>query len=150
MSWNKWESAAERGPWSLFTRLLVLFVAITVVVGIAGFVLNPFRQAGRIVDKTIDADNVLYNYEWFKQQFRSVGAIDKKIVAQEKAVSSIKSQLGLRSEWTRDDRIEHDRLASIVTGLEQQRADMVATYNARAAMANRQIFMGSDCPEHLQ
>ena len=150
MSWKKWESAAERGPWPLFVRLGVLCLAIVVVVGIAGFVLNPFRQAGRVIEKTIDADNVLYNYEWFKQQFRSVKAIDKKIASQNKAVSGLESQLGPRSEWAREDRIERDRLASIVTGLEQQRADMVATYNARAAMANRQIFMGDDCPDHLQ
>ena len=150
MSWKSYEDAAERGPLPLFWKVLGPVVLIVVVVGVVGFALNPFRQAGRIIDKTIDADNVLYNYEWFKQQWRSVNAIDRKIEAQQSAVNRFESSAGPRTDWTRADKIEHARISSIVTGLEQQRADMVATYNARAAMANRQIFMGNDCPQYLE
>jgi hypothetical protein len=154
MSWESWERAAEHGPYSIAWKVgcfaFVLIAVVSVVGGVAAFVANPFRQAGRVVEKTIDADNVIYNYEWFKRQWRDVGAIDTKIAAQQKAVSSFEDSAGPRTDWTRDDKIEHARLSSIVTGLEQQRADIVALYNARAAMVNRQIFMGRDCPEHIQ
>ena len=149
MSWKSWDRAAEKGPVAIWWKVVGAMVVITVTLGVLWFVFNPFRQANRIIEKTIDADNVLYNYEYFKQQWRAVQAIDTKIDAQKKAVDAFEKSAGPRKDWKYGDREEHARLASIVTGLEQQRADMVAQYNARAAMANRKIFMGTDCPDHI-
>lgn len=150
MSWDKWGQAAERGPAAIFLKAVGLGLMFVIILGVIGFNMNPFRQAGRIINKTIDADNVLYNYEYFKQQWRSVEAIDQKIASQQGGVLRFEDSAGPRSDWSRDDKIEHARLSSIVIGLEQQRADMVAQYNARAAMANRSIFLGNDCPQHIQ
>jgi hypothetical protein len=150
MSWTKWERAAERGPEAMLWKVGILILSATVLIGGVSFVLMPFIQGGRIVEKTMDADNVLYNYEWFKQQWRSIQAIDRKIVVQREAAGRFTEVAGPRSDWTREDKIEHARLDSIVVGLKQQRADMVATYNARASMANRSIFMGGDCPNYIQ
>lgn len=154
MFWKSWERTADKGPSAIAWRAGCFVLCALLVVSAVGsclhFVANPFVQGQRIIDKTIDADNVLYNYEWFKRQWRDVQAIDNKIVFQHQAVKQLEDAAGGRSSWTREDREEHARLASIATGLEQQRADMVALYNARASMANRQIFMGGDCPDHIQ
>ena len=150
MSWESWGDAAERGPGAIAWKVGCFVVVMIVVLGAVGLVFNPFRQAARIIEKTIDADNVIYNYEWFKTQWRAVRAIDKKIAAQQGAANQFTEVAGKRSDWPRDDRMEHARLMAVVTGLQQQRADMVAQYNARAAMANREIFMGDDCPDHLE
>ena len=114
------------------------------------FVFNPFKQASRIVNKTIDADNVIYNYEWFKRQWRDVQAVDKKIAEQEAALNQYAQELGPRKDWGRIDKEEYARLNSVCIGLKQQQADMKAEYNAKANMANREIFMGSDCPERIE
>ncbi len=151
MTWKSYEQAAERGPMSLFWKVLFPILAIVVVIGVLGFVMNPFRQAGRIINKTIDADNVIYNYEWFKQRHEDVGAIDSKIRGADASVAAFAESAGPRAEWHREDRIEHSRLSAVALGLQQQRADVAAEYNARSRMANRSIFKAGDAelPESI-
>ena len=149
-SWEKTGERVERGPFSAILCIGGLFMFIVLFIGVASFVGNPFAQAARVVNKTIDADNVIYNYEYFKKQWRAVDAIDRKIIVQREAVTQFKGDAGLRKEWGYEDKTECARISSIVTGLEQQRADMAADYNAKAAMANRSIFMGNDCPEEIR
>lgn len=158
MSWKSWEDAAERGPgaigWKVFWLAVPVFVVLSIcggLIGVVGFGLNPFRQAGRVINKTIDADNVIYNYEWFKQRYEDIQAIDAKIVFSSRAVAQFKEDAGERTDWKREDREEHSRLSSIKLGLEQQAADLVAEYNARSRMANRAIFKAGDVelPERI-
>lgn len=156
MSWKSLEDAAERGPFGFAAKvgcgtiLLVTFFGICI--SVIGFGLNPFKQAGRIIDRTIDADNVLANYEWFKQRHEDIGAIDEKIVIQQEAVDAFAEAAGPRETWHREDREEHARLSVVVAGLKQQRADIAAEYNARSRMMNRSIFKAGDVelPERIE
>lgn len=149
MSWKSWEQAAERGPMAVVWKVFWAVLALSIVIGVVGFVLNPFRQAARIADKTMDADNVIYNYEWFKQRYQDVRAVDAKIVSSRQSVAAFEQSAGPRKEWTREDRIEHSRLSSVLLGLRQQRNDLAADYNARSRMANRSIFKGGDLPDSI-
>lgn len=148
MSWKPYEKAAEGGPMSLFWKILVPITTIIVVVSVLGFaismVFNPFRQVGRVINKTIDADNMIYNYEWFKQRHESIGAIDVKILDSSVVVGQFKEDVGPRADWHREDREEFSRLSSVLLGLKQQRADLAAEYNARSRMVNRAIFKAGD------
>lgn len=159
---NGWERTAERverGPVSAMVTIGCLSAVALVIVGLfvvvgssLGFIANPFKQAARVINKTIDADNVIYNYEWFKRQHESIGAIDGKIAESDTAVRSYEESLGDRKDWDREDKIEHSRLESVLLGLRQQREDMVAEYNARSRMANRNIFKAGDIelPERIE
>lgn len=155
MSWKSLERAADDGPmqltWWFFWRGFVCFLLLTAVGGCMSLVTNPFRQAGRIVAKTIDADNVIANYEWFKQQHESIAAIEAKIVGAQQAVVAFEKSAGDRKDWHRVDREEHARLSAIALGLEQQRSDLAATYNARSRMVNRSVFKTGDAalPESI-
>jgi len=144
MSWDRLEKAGDKGPEALFMWVFWRLLAVGIIVGAVGFVFNPFKQAGRIINKTIDADNVIYNYEWFKQRHESISALDKKVADAEAAADTFKKEAGPRDTWHREDRIEHSRLAAVALGLTQQRADMAAEYNARGRMANRSIFKMGD------
>lgn len=151
MSWKSYESAIERGPFSIFLKIFLLIIGISIVVGVAGILFNPFKQGARIIEKTIDADNVIYNYEWFKRQHESIGALDNKIKQQQGSLENFKSELGNRNEWDRLDKEEYDRLNTILIGLQQQREDAAAEYNARSRMVNRSIFKTGDVelPERI-
>ena len=159
MARNGWERTGNRlakGPgsavaWLLFAGL-PLVVVVVVVFWVLGFFGNAFNQGRRIIDKTIDADNVIANYEWFKQRHESIQAIDGKIVDSQEAVDAFKAELGPRKDWHREDRIEHDRLNTVLLGLKQQREDMAAEYNARSRMVNRSIFKTGDTqlPERIE
>ena len=150
-NWGKYERAAEKGPFSIFWKLMLLFIGISVVCTVVGVVSYPFIQARRVYEKTLDADNVIYNYEWFKQRYEDIDAIDSKIVQAKAAVEQFKVDAGERKDWDRMDKEEFSRLSSVELGLNQQRADIAAEYNARSRMANRKIFkMGdTELPQHI-
>lgn len=131
------------GRWT-FWKFFFVFLPIVIVLAGLGYAVRLASQPARIIEKTFDADNVIHNYEWFKQRYQSILAIDQKITDAKKTVEQFKKEAGVRENWHREDREEHSRLSAIAQGLEQQRADLAAEYNARSKMANRSIFKAGD------
>lgn len=111
---------------------------------------KSFETVEGIIDKTLTADNALYNYEWFKQQAEDIKAIEGKIEIAILARESFKVEAGDRKDWTFEDKTESARLGAISQGLQSQYKDMVATYNARSKMANRNIFQDGKIPAVLE
>lgn len=106
-------------------------------------------QPGRIVQKTFDADNVIYNYEWFRQQYADIGGMATKLKNAEDARTSFELSAGPRADWKLSDRQQWDQLNRIVLGLQNQRVTMVAEYNGQASKANRSIFLAG-LPDHIE
>lgn len=147
------EERFERRPIRTILSLGFSAIGIVALLGMGscaiGMVANPFHQAARIVNKTIDADNVIANYEWFKRQVQDVNAIDVKVTTAEQAILTFSQSAGPRESWKFDDRQEWSRLNAVLQGLRGQRTQMVAEYNARTSMANRDLFRTSDLPAEL-
>ena len=150
MSWDSLERSAEKGPISLGVRLILIVVVLAVVIWGIRLFLMPAQQAARIAEKTLDADNVIYNYEYFKQAYQDIGAMDLKIATAGAAIDDFNESAGPREKWDFRDKEESARLRTNLTGLQNVRNDMVATYNARARMVNRSIFMGKDVPSLIE
>lgn len=110
---------------------------------------NTIQTGHDIVDKTINADNAIYNYEWFKQTYEDIQALKNKTEIAQKQVEQFKIDAGDRSKWTFEDKTEFSRLQSVSQGLQSQLEDVVATYNARAKMANRSIFKDGLIPNMI-
>lgn len=137
--------------WILF--VLGTFVALSIGGIVLGIVALPFHAASNlvdtghgIIDKTLNADNAIYNYEWFKQQVQDIKANQQKSQIADQAVISFESSAGTRSEWTFEDKTEDSRLRSVAQGLHAQDANLVADYNARSSEANRSIFQDGLIP----
>lgn len=109
-------------------------------------VTTPLQTAKDVVQKTLNADNVIQNYEWFKQQYQDYNAINQKISDADSSIVRFKRDAGDRSKWTFEDKNEYSRLSSIYDGLKYQQADIAAKYNARSQMMNRELFKTSDLP----
>lgn len=134
--------------------------SVIIVLGVFGFgvlsigscilrpVLYPVNQAIKVYEKTLDADNMIYNYEYFKQQYQDILAIDKKIINAKFELDSF-INLTPRQNWDFQDKQEYSRLTTNFTGLKNVKNEMIATYNARANMMNRKIFMGKDIPAQI-
>jgi len=154
--WEEMESRIDKGPWSAFASVgcfaITAVVILVIVFSSLGFVGNVFTQGQRVVNKTIDADNMIYNYEWFKQRHEDIGAIDSKIELSKSSLKRFTDSAGDRKDWHREDREEHARLSTVQLGLEQQRADLIAEYNARSRMVNRSVFKTGDTelPERVE
>lgn len=96
-----------------------------------------------VIQKTYDANNVIYNYEWFKQRYEDIQAIDTKITNAETSKTNFETSAGPRDKWTFEDKTEDSRLGSVVLGLQNQKEDLIAEYNARAKESNRNIFQNN-------
>ncbi len=128
-------------------------IAILAVLGVGGGLvfggLNLLAQPGRVIQKTFDADNMIYNYEWFRTQYADIQAMDAKVAAAQASLASFEASAGPRTDWALSDRQQWDQLNRMVLGLTNQRTTMVATYNGRASQANRSIFMAG-LPDFIQ
>lgn len=128
---------------------IAVLAGLSLVGGIAFGGLNLLAQPGRVVQKTFDADNMIYNYEWFRTQYADIQSMDAKIAAVQQSIASFEASAGERSTWASSDRNRWDFLNSQLIGLQNQRTTMVATYNGRSSQANRSIFMAG-LPETVQ
>ncbi len=99
-----------------------------------------------VIDKVVNANNAIYNYEWFKQQSEDIKANQNKIGIADQAVTDFEISAGSRTSWTFEDKTEDSRLRSVAQGLRSQQETLVADYNARAKEADRNIFLNGIVP----
>ena len=112
-------------------RLLLIASALSAIT--VGLVVQ--QSACGVMSKTLDADNVIHNYEWFKRMNKSILSRVGDI-AGHKAVAT-------DPEATRQEK----QLARMeLRGMKTTCRTMVGKYNARAAMANRNLFKTDDTP----
>jgi len=125
--------------------VLLIVVVLSVIVWVAKVVTRPARTASDIIERTLDADNVIYNYEWFKQIVEDIEAMEKKVEITAQSVEDFKD---LHSkpydEWTFDDKNEMSRLRTDLRGQRAHLEQLKADFRARAKMANRTIFKGDN------
>ena len=118
-----------------YVMLSIMFFFFLSIIGLVfGVITLPFHAASNIVqtdhdiiDKTINADNVLYNYEWFKQQYEDIQAMENKIRIAHTAVETFKLTAPDRKEWTFEDKNEFNRLSAVEQGLKSEIESMIAT-----------------------
>ena len=97
-------------------------------------------SAHGIIDKTYNADNAIYNYEWFKTQYEKIQANRNQIQNLKDSLISFKETYGNVTTWDYITKEEYNRLNIMYIGLQNQDETLVADYNARSKMANRNIF----------
>jgi hypothetical protein len=138
---------------ALVAILLVGGAIFSLATGIISF---PFHMAGNeiqtahdVVDKTINADNAIYNYEWFKQTYEDINAQKAQLSNAQQTFDSFVAGSGDRKNWTFEDKNEYSRLSSVVLGIKNNLEQTIANYNARAKMANRAIFQNSILPNFI-
>lgn len=132
---------------------LSLFALVFKIAILPFFVANKVVDSGtEIINKTLDSDNVMYNYEWFKSQYNSYLALQKKTDEAKAQVKSFEDSMkGItRDKWSPEQTNELARLNTVVSGFQYQLEDCIKEYNARSKMANRSIFKTHDLPEQLE
>jgi hypothetical protein len=101
---------------------------------------NEVNSAQKVVEKTYDADNVIYNYEWFKRQQEDIRATEKQIDNTIQQQKEFVEFWGPPNLWDTTTKEEYNRITKNLVGQKNFYADLVAEYNARSQMANRAIF----------
>lgn len=134
-------------PYKTLIIATILFVATITGGWMLKAALLPARtvttqidSAGDIIDKTYDADSAIYNYEWFKTQYEDIKATER-IVRNTKAEMDAYIKLyGNASSWDWQTKQDYNSLQRKYLGQQNYYEDLVAEYNARSKMANRNIF----------
>jgi hypothetical protein len=135
-------------------------VGILIVVLAGGFLIkvimfpvhvaqNELNLAHDAIDKTINADNAIYNYEWFKQKYADIEATKRQLESSRTNHELYRKSLGDRSTWTFEDKTEDARLNAVVLGLQTNLESQIGDYNARASMATRNIFEDHVLPNFI-
>lgn len=154
MKASDYEKSFEDRPVRTSLKFSFIVIGVVSVLSVAGWavkmVLFPVQQVGRVLTKTFDADNMIYNYEWFKRQNQDIEAIGSKYALAIQTLKQFEGSAGPRDQWKFDDRQEWNRLNTIQLALLSQRAQMVGEYNARSQMANRDIFRTGYLPDQIQ
>lgn len=102
--------------------------------------LTQVDSAHDIIDITYDAENAIYNYEWFKNQHQKIEATERQIDNTHIQIDEMKELYGNATNWEWETKQEHSRLKATVLGQQNYYETLVADYNARSSMANRNIF----------
>lgn len=122
---------------------IVIGVVVALLVLIIGgwAVSTAWNTSTGVVEKTLDPDNVIYNYEWFKQTAEDLDAIEKNIIISKQGIDEHISTLPKdRTKWTSEDKEELARLRSIHTGQKMHFEQVKADFKAKSKMVNRAIF----------
>lgn len=139
----------NEGNWTFFTVFWKLVLPIVLFLSIFGFVWHMCSTPAVLVEKTMDPDNVIYNYEYFKRAYQDIAALDAKIILAQHDLNEYENFFSSHKEMDREDKIENSRLRTILSGLKNQRETQKGEYNARAQMVNRNIFKTNDLPNHI-
>lgn len=129
--------AGQREFYWTLPRLMAGTAVIMILFGAMFWVFGILGQGGRIMSKTLDANNVINTYEWYRDAWGN-----------EKAKKSQVGQFkGLLAKET--DPAEQRRLRIELAAIQQSCRELIQRYNANANKINKRIFMGTSVPESI-
>ena len=119
---------------------LIIMVILTAL-GLIGHVLGVFSTAatapGRVINKTLETNNIIQSYEWFYD-------VNAAYIARLNQVNQYKTMMSEES-----DRDERYRLRTELAAMQQTCRDLATKYNANSEKVNKSIFKGWSLPEAL-
>jgi hypothetical protein len=139
MSWKS--EKEDRSTWLKYAAWFGLFLVPVVVISLVfgGVFTSVVTAPGRVINKTLETDNIIHNYEWFHDTSRAFGARVNQIASHKRAMATVDAA----------DHAELNRYRIEIEGMRQSCRDMAARYNANASKVNRSIFMGTSVPPVL-
>ncbi len=112
-------------------------------------VLYPVEQAGVVAEQTLNADNVIYNYEWFHTRYAEWQTAGTNAEAKGQELQRFLALAGPANTWSLGVQREISQLRIELSGLQAQRVSIANEYNSHVAMANRDLFRSRSLPERL-
>ncbi len=125
-----------------------MVLGFVIAVNIILYVWFPFlpwseeRQAGEeIAQDTFQSDQAVEEYEWFRQQYHDIDAQRSQVENSYDELDRFYEVHGDDpNEWSRQASERHNRIQERITGNQNMLDQMVADYNARSSMDNRELF----------
>lgn len=120
-----------------FVKIFFGLLAIVAVVTVFRMLSLSITTPAKLVEKTMDADNIIHNYEWFYD-------VQAAYMARVDQVNQYKGFLSAET-----DKDEQRRLRIEQSAMQQTCRDLVQKYNANSQKLNTKIFKGWSLPQYL-
>ncbi len=134
-------------------KWFLICLAIAGALGLLGWIWHiatyPVSQAQAIVERTMNADNVLYNYEWFHARVADYDSATRQVQQKQHDMSVFLESAGPRNTWNYATQQEYNQLNVELSGLRAQRTNIANEYNSHVGMTNRNLFRSRSLPEQL-
>lgn len=125
----------------IIAGLILLGFLIKLIAFPIAVVNNTLETPKEINNAVMNAENAIYNYEWFKQQEADIRRLVKQEATHKQTLKDYVEMLPKdRLKWTREDRNEWSRLNSNITAQRNMVDKAMEDYNARSQMVSRNIF----------
>jgi len=137
--------------------ILLVFLGLSIIGIITKVVLFPTHVANKaldasygIVDKTVNADNILFNYENFHNMYQGAIQQSNNIINTEKSIETLKQTYGNNpTQWPKDVRSELSHQQQTLQGYQAQYQRIKSDYNADSQKLNRNLFKEKSLPYML-
>lgn len=139
------------GLFFLAVILLGFIGVITNIISLPFFVANKAADGAKtVVSRTLDGDNILFNYENFKDMYEGAKQQVANIKKQEKSLDDLRKTYGEDAKaWPKDVRDNASFIQQTIDGLNMQYQNIAARYNADSKKLNRNLFKDKDLPYQL-
>lgn len=105
---------------------------------------QSIETAYEVVNKTLDGDNAIANYEWFKSQEAYIRqCLGNEEISKEEYDLYLTTLPKDREKWDRQDKDEESSLRNSYYALQKLTNKAIEDYNAKSSMVNRAIFKGN-------
>ena len=132
-----------------FIGLLALVLVVKIVV-LPLFVADQVVESGKgVVSKTLDSDNVIFNYENFHNLYQGAKQQAANIQNTDKSIQNLKDTYGEPSTWNEETQKENQHLQENKDGYLLMYQKIVSEYNADSAKLNRKLFKDKNLPAEL-
>lgn len=122
----------------------IVLIVIACLVGLVvlfylGVALNLVMLPGRVVNKVATPENVIFNYEYFHQQYQDIQATAIKIKTAYDAT---------QMSWLAEE--QKSTYMTNYIGTQNFMATLVGDYNAKSKMLTRKLFKDRQLPYQIE
>ncbi|MFC8686049.1 hypothetical protein [Brevibacillus porteri] len=145
----------------LSTKVVLIWIGVLLFLLLAGLlaksILFPAHVANKaadtaygVVDKTLNAENALYNYENFQNLYQGAKQQASNIENAKSSIKRLKEVYGEdTSTWDKEATEQLNLALQNIDGYAMQYQRIVAEYNADSKKLNRNLFKDKELPYEL-
>lgn len=145
------------GAFKIACYIFLAVFVIAILGAVAKVLFFPAKVANDMVDtaigveeKTLNANNALFNYENFYDMYQGAKQQKKNIADAQSSIETLQTTFGEDvSKWPKDTREEYYFKNQTLDGYKMQYARIVADYNADSKKFNRSLFKAKELPYQL-
>jgi len=118
--------------------IIIAVLVLAVGIPVLSILTAPLRAANQVVNKVVNADAIVSNYEWFHDQYNAIKATQKKVDIAKNALDAAKGTDAYQNRST-----EYYGVQMVLQG-------MIGEYNSKSKQITRNLWKAKDLPYQIE